>query len=67
MYKRALCSVEIFARFAFVSSQSSREPGSDKTFVCFAFMSSQTYDGFFLTVCMFHWHLCCHKRLVCSV
>ena len=28
-------------------------------------MSSQTYYAFLLTVCMFHLHLCCHKRNLC--
>ena len=30
-------------------------------FACFAFVLSQTYDGFYRNVCMFHLHLYCQK------
>ena len=53
-HKGNLCSVEMFAPFAFVSSQSYRGFCLNVSMFCLVFVLSQTYLGFCLNVCVFY-------------
>ena len=62
-HKRTLRSVEMFAHFAFVSSQSYRGFFLNVSIFCLVFVLSQTYLGFCLNVCVFY--ICVVTNLTC--
>ena len=63
-HKRTLSSVEMFARFAFVSSQSYCGFCVNICMLCTCVVANVPCVLF---DCLYNLHLCCHKRTLCSV